>query len=91
MPCPGRPPPLQDYVVTALWERLVEVLPELAPRLEQLRINRRRYRSIADTGKTADQVVGGGWWGCVGGIPLALLLEQPGMHLQLQLQGRGSR
>ncbi|KAG2484698.1 hypothetical protein HYH03_016527 [Edaphochlamys debaryana] len=46
-----------DYVVTTLWERLVDVLPELAPRLQQLKVNRTRYRRIADTGKTSDQVL----------------------------------
>ena len=43
--------------MTALWERLVEIFPELSHRLDQLRLNRHRYRIIADTGKTADQVV----------------------------------
>ncbi len=47
--------------MTTLWERLVDVLPELGPRLQQLRVNRARYRKIADTGKTADVVVGSGW------------------------------
>ncbi|KXZ43213.1 hypothetical protein GPECTOR_97g751 [Gonium pectorale] len=46
-----------DYVVTTLWERLVDVLPELEPQMHQLRVNRARYRIIADTGKTADQVL----------------------------------
>ncbi|GIL46507.1 hypothetical protein Vafri_3502 [Volvox africanus] len=46
-----------DYVVSTLWERLVDVLPELAPQMAQLRINRTRYRRIADTGRTADQVL----------------------------------
>ncbi|GLC43173.1 hypothetical protein PLESTB_000855000 [Pleodorina starrii] len=46
-----------DYVVTTLWERLVDVLPELGPQLAQLRVNRTRYRRIADTGKTAEAVL----------------------------------
>ncbi|PNW74351.1 hypothetical protein CHLRE_13g605100v5 [Chlamydomonas reinhardtii] len=46
-----------DYVVMSLWERLVDVLPELEPQLGLLRVNRARYRKIADTGKTADVVL----------------------------------
>ncbi|KAG2432321.1 hypothetical protein HYH02_013041 [Chlamydomonas schloesseri] len=46
-----------DYVVLSLWERLVDVLPELGPQLALLRVNRARYRKIADTGKTADAVL----------------------------------
>ncbi|GIM17067.1 hypothetical protein Vretimale_19613 [Volvox reticuliferus] len=46
-----------DYVVSTLWERLVDVLPELGPQMAQLRVNRARYRRIADTGMTADQVL----------------------------------
>lgn len=62
--------------MTTLWERLVDVLPELGPRLQQLRVNRARYRKIADTGKTADVVVGGerGTWGA-GECSDALLLS----------------
>jgi hypothetical protein len=36
-----------DYVVTPLWERLVEVVPELLPCYVQLRANRNRYNDIA--------------------------------------------
>lgn len=42
-----------DYVVTPLWERLVEVLPELAPCLTTLTANRQLYGELASRGSFA--------------------------------------
>ncbi|KAG2427309.1 hypothetical protein HXX76_012504 [Chlamydomonas incerta] len=79
-----------DYVVMSLWERLVDVLPELEPQLALLRVNRARYRKIADTGKTADAVLAEEGLQQPGGAPAAAAAATPAVGAIAAAAGSGT-